>query len=247
MKILGIDTTAVTAAAALMEDEVPLAVYAQNGTMTHSETMLHMIENLLRNAKCTVDDIDMFAVSAGPGSFTGVRIGVSIIKGLAFAKNKPCVPVSALHALAENLRPLAVLHKTFYACPVMDARRGQLYQALFCCQMEENGAVLLERVTEDRMIEAKALEAELSSLHIPIIFVGEGCRVTETQICLPHAKEAPLPLRFQNGCSVAAAARWVYETAPDPSIFTDTLLKPSYLRDSQAERERREKERQNNK
>ncbi|MCQ2432505.1 MAG: tRNA (adenosine(37)-N6)-threonylcarbamoyltransferase complex dimerization subunit type 1 TsaB [Clostridia bacterium] len=238
MKILAIDTTAVTAAAALTEDFAPIGVYTQNGTMTHSETMLNMVENTLKNAQATVDDVDLFAVSAGPGSFTGVRIGVSVIKGLAFGKNKPCVPVSTLEALAENLRPLTVTADSFYACPVMDARRNQLYQALFLFAHDVEGNVTMTRITEDCMIAAKDLEKELEALTLPVIFVGEGCRVTEREIHLPGAKEAPLPLRYQSALSVASAAKRIYDAAEDKSGFTDLLLKPSYLRPSQAEREK---------
>ena len=238
MKILAIDTTAQTAAAALTEDDRPIGVYAQNGTMTHSETMLNMVENVLKNAQTDIADVDMFAVSAGPGSFTGVRIGVSVIKGLAFAKGKPCVPVSTLEALAENLHPLAAVTGTFYACPVMDARRNQLYNALFRYETDGEGNTVLVRLTEDRMIAAKALEAELAELTLPVIFVGEGCRVTEREIHLPQAKEAPYALRFQSGYSVAVTAKRIYDAAEDKSAFTDLVLKPSYLRPSQAEREK---------
>ena len=241
MKILALDTTAVTAAAAVTEDAHPIGTYQQNGTLTHSETMLNMIENLLKNAHLTVDDIDLFAVSAGPGSFTGVRIGVSVIKGLAFGKNKPCVPVSALEALAGNLAPLAVLSVPFYACPVMDARRNQLYCALFRYDRDENGTVRRTRVWEDDMLSAAELSERLSASDAPVFFVGDGCRVTEREIRLSHAKEAPEALRWQNAYSVALTAQSIYEAAEDRSVFTDLLLKPSYLRPSQAEREKNEK------
>lgn len=243
MKILAIDTTAVTAAAALVEDGQILGTYQQNGTLTHSETMLNMVENLLANAKVTPDDIGMLAVSAGPGSFTGVRIGVSIIKGLAFGKNIPCVPVSTLDALSENLRPMAeALGRDFYVCPVMDARRSQVYTALFLYDTDADGNITKTRIWEDDMLSAAELSARLETLELPVLFVGEGCRVTEREIHLPHCKESPVLLRYQNGVSVAAAALTVYESAADKSAFTDLALKPTYLRPSQAERERAEKQ-----
>lgn len=243
MKILAIDTTAVTAAAALVEDGHILGTYQQNGTLTHSETMLNMIENLLANAHVTADDLDMLAVSAGPGSFTGVRIGVSIIKGLAFAKSLPCVPVSTLDALSENLRPTAeALGQDFYVCPVMDARRSQVYTALFLYETDAEGNTVKNRVWEDDMLSAAELSERLAALELPVLFVGEGCRVTQKEISLPHCKEAPELLRFQNGVSVAAAALAVYEAAEDKNAFTDLALKPTYLRPSQAERERAEKQ-----
>ena len=243
MKILAIDTTAVTAAAALVEDGHILGTYQQNGTLTHSETMLNMVENLLANAHVTAADLDLLAVSAGPGSFTGVRIGVSIIKGLAFAKNIPCVPVSTLDALSENLRPMAEsLGHDFYVCPVMDARRSQVYCALFLYETDADGNTVKTRVWEDDMLSAAELSERLSELELPVLFVGEGCRVTQKEISLAHCKEVPELLRFQNGVSVAAAARAVYDAAEDKSVFTDLALKPTYLRPSQAERERAEKQ-----
>jgi len=244
MKILAIDTTAVTAAAALVEDGRILGTYQQNGTLTHSETMLNMVENLLTNAHVTADDLDLLAVSAGPGSFTGVRIGVSIIKGLAFGRNIPCVPVSTLDALAENLRPMAeALGHDFYVCPVMDARRSQVYTALFLYDTTDaEGMTVKTRVWEDDMLSAAELSERLSELELPVLFVGEGCRVTQKEIHLPHCKEAPEVLRYQSGVSVASSALAVWEAAEDRSVFTDLSLKPTYLRPSQAERERAEKQ-----
>ena len=243
MKVLAIDTTAVTAAAALVEDGRILGTYQQNGTLTHSETMLNMVENLLANAHVTADALDLLAVSAGPGSFTGVRIGVSIIKGLAFGKNIPCVPVSTLDALAENLRPMAAaLGHDFYVCPVMDARRSQVYCALFLYETDADGNTVRTRVWEDDMLSAAELSERLEKLELPVLFVGEGCRVTQKEIHLPHCKESPEVLRYQNGVSVASAALAVWEGAEDRSVFTDLALKPTYLRPSQAERERAEKQ-----
>ena len=245
MKILAIDTTAQTAAAALTDSTKPLGLAVQNGTLTHSETMLNMVENVLANARTAVSDIDLFAVSAGPGSFTGVRIGVSIIKGLAFGRNIPCVPVSTLEALSENLRPTAVTGLTavnvgspFYACPVMDARRSQLYTALFLYETASDGTVTRTRITEDNMLSAEQLAARLAPLPHPVYFVGEGCRVTEKEIHLPHCKEVPEIIRYQSGYSVAMTAKRIYDEAADKTVFTDLLLKPTYLRPSQAERER---------
>lgn len=241
MKILAIDTTAVTAAAALTEDEKPLGIAVQNGILTHSETMLNMVEHMLRNAHTSVDDIGLFAVSAGPGSFTGVRIGVSVIKGLAFGRTVPCVPVSALEALAENLRAAAALSGSpFYACPVMDARRSQLYTALFYYDKDASGNVTCTRVSEDETLAASALSDRLSALRYPVYFVGEGCRVTEKEIHLAHCREVPENIRYQSGYSVAVTAWRTYNAAQDKTVFTDLALKPTYLRPSQAERERAE-------
>ena len=126
MKILGIDTTAKTATAAIVEDGRLIAITVLNTPNTHSVTLLPMIDGLLKSAGLTLNDIDVFSCSVGPGSFTGVRIGTSAIKGLAYANGKPCVGVSSLEALAMN-----VTAEDGIICPVMDARRGQLYNALF--------------------------------------------------------------------------------------------------------------------
>ena len=123
MKILAIDTTAKTAAGAICDNGNVICSFAVTGGFTHSETMLSEIDRLLEKAKLSISDIDIFAVSAGPGSFTGVRIGVSLIKGLAFGRNVPCVGVSSLEALSRNADGIG---GRFIACPVMDARRNQL-------------------------------------------------------------------------------------------------------------------------
>ena len=144
MKILALDTTAKSASAAITDGREPLAVFTLEAGLTHSETVLPMIKTALDSLHMTAHDIDLFAVTAGPGSFTGVRIGISEIKGLAFATGKPCVGVSTLLSLAYNLRPLC---ENAILCPVMDARRNQLYNALFRL---ESG--VLTRLCEDRLV-----------------------------------------------------------------------------------------------
>jgi tRNA threonylcarbamoyladenosine biosynthesis protein TsaB len=243
MLLLGIDTSSQAATAALSKDGAIICEYTLNQKKTHSAQLLPMIEQMLKASGYEFSDIDAFACGVGPGSFTGVRIGVSIIKGLAFGKNIPCVPVSTLDALAENLRPMAeALGHDFYVCPVMDARRSQVYTALFLYETDADGNTVKTRVWEDDMLSAAELEQHLSALELPVLFVGEGCRVTQREIHLPHCKEAPEAVRYQSGVSVASAARAVYEAAEDKSVFTDLALKPTYLRPSQAERERAEKQ-----
>lgn len=238
MNILAIDTSSAACSAALTRDGKLVGEYIMNSALTHSQTIMPAVEAILEREGMRPSDVDLFAVVAGPGSFTGVRIGVSVIKGLAFGKNKPCVPVSALEALAVNLAPLAEIETPFYACPVMDARRKQLYCALFRYDRNADGAVVRTRVREDDMLSSSDLEALLAELDAPVFFVGDGCRVTEREIHLPRAKEAPEALRWQNGYSVALTALDVYEKAEDKSVFTDLTLKPAYLRPSQAEREK---------
>ena len=238
MKILAIDTTAKTAAAAITDGERLLASATLNNPGTHSVTVLPTVETLLRGASLTFSDIDMFAVSAGPGSFTGVRIGVSLVKGLAFGTDKPCVGVSSLEALARNLTAVNGL-----ICPVMDARRNQLYNALFTC---ENGTIT--RLTEDRLITADELGEELRGYaeSRPVYFVGDGYGIAVSMIDCPNILPTPEPLRWQNGYSVAMAALEKYSSAlssPDEiAQFTASSLSPVYLRASQAERELKERQ-----
>jgi tRNA threonylcarbamoyladenosine biosynthesis protein TsaB len=233
MKILAIDTSAVVASCALCEDDAPIAVYSQKAGLNHSQTMLPMVKNLMDNTGVSIDDIDMLAVSAGPGSFTGIRIGIATIKGLAFGKNKICVGVSTLEAMAKTAGTFAT---DAIICPVMDARRNQLYNAIF----EIHGNTLL-RLTEDRLIDAGELAKELDAMDKPVYFVGDGYDLI-TKMNLPFQRPTPPAYRWQNAYGVAQAARALYEKTEDKTAFTDTLLRPEYLRAPQAEREAAERE-----
>ncbi len=233
MKILAIDTSAVIASCAILEDDRPIAVYSQKAGLNHSVTMLPMVKNILENAGLTIDDMDMLAVSSCPGSFTGIRIGVSTVKGLAFGKNKICIGVSTLEAMAETIGTLA---GDTLICPVMDARRNQLYNAVF----EVHGEKLL-RLTPDRLIDAAELSEELANMHKPVCFIGDGYDIMARRV-LPFMRVTPPASRGQNAIGVALLARRRYLDAEDKSIFTDTLLRPEYLRLSQAEREAAERE-----
>ncbi len=233
MKILAIDTTAKTATAALTENERLIALTVLNTPNTHSVTLLPMINGLLSGASLTVKDIDLLVCSAGPGSFTGVRIGTSAIKGLAFADNKPCIGVSALEALAMNVTEDGIV------CPAMDARRNQVYNALFRC---ENGA--LTRLTPDRAISAAELGAELSGEQGRIFVTGDGSEIVKRAL---EGKNAVMPhevLCYHNAYSVALLGYRTYINSSDEEKkkFTHERLSPTYLRMPQAERERLEKE-----
>ena len=215
MLILAIDTTALTASAAITDGTKLIGLYTLNTTHTHSETMLPMIENLLHNAKISINDIDKFACSAGPGSFTGVRIGISVIKGLTFGTDKPCVGVSTLEALAYNMNGFDGI-----ICPVMDARRSQVYNAVF-----RNG----ERLCEDRLITVDELYEEIKQFDEKIYYTGDGYKlINYNQTVTPEI------LRYQNAYSVA-------QCALNGECLTDIELSPIYLRASQAERELKEK------
>lgn len=218
--VLGIDSSAISAGCALVEGDRIVAEQFLNTRHTHSETLLPMISAMLKSAGVTLSDVDRIAVSAGPGSFTGLRIGISCVKGLCDAAHKPCVPVSTLEAIAYNFQDIDGI-----VCACMDARRKQVYNALF---KSENG--IISRLCEDRAISADELSAELARLDGKVILAGDGAELihgfTEERYDL-----APPELRFQRGSGVCFAARNKDDIAP-------AALMPSYLRLPQAERER---------
>lgn len=225
MIILASDSTAVVASVALCDDEKLLACFTVNAGNTHSETLLPMIESALKMTNLTADDIDLFALSEGPGSFTGVRIGAATIKGLAFGKDKPCVGVSTLEALAYNLSGNVGI-----VCPCMNARRNQVYNALFGCDGKGN----IERLCPDRAIGVPELEEELKRYSEPVRICGDGAFLLTGDYGY-----TPELLIHQNGYSVAMCALKAYREGKQVS---DTELAPTYLRPSQAERTRAEKE-----
>ena len=228
MKILALDSSAVVGSVALCEDSRMVAHYTLNTGNTHSQTLLPMIESVLKSAEWEIDDLDLFAVSNGPGSFTGVRIGVATVKGLAFGKNIPCAGVSTLEALAYNLR-----YFNGIICPVMNARRAQVYNALFSC---ENG--VLNRLCPDRAISIAELDEELCSMDQPIYLVGDGYDITLEGLEKATVQPVPDELRYQSGYSVALCGLAAYERG---EAVDDATLAPVYLRPSQAERERNER------
>ena len=233
MKILAIDTSAIVATVAVTEETKPLAQYTINNGNTHSETLLPMIESVLKSLSLNVSDIDLFALSAGPGSFTGVRIGAATIKGLAFNSNKPCVEVSTLEALAQNL----ALHKGII-CPVMNARRSQVYTAIF-----SSDGKTLTRLMPDSALSISELDELLSKYSEDIALVGDGYEITEKELSLTKVIFVPHAQREQSALSVATVA---YNSYLNNSVCDDATLAVNYLRPSQAERERAEREAQKN-
>lgn len=231
MKILALESSAVACSAALCEDETLVAQAFQNNGLTHSRTLMPMCGDLLKNCGAAPADVDVVAVAVGPGSFTGLRIGVSAAKGLAWSLGKPCAGVSTLEAMAWT-----AAHMGMEICPVMDARRGQVYNARF---LGVDGAPV--RLTEDRAISLDDLGTELKNAGKPQILVGDGAA-----LCYNTLKErgldlrlAPEHLRFQSAWGVARCA---LEQARAGALTDADGLVPSYHRLSQAERERLEKE-----
>ena len=228
MKILSLDSSADVGTVALCEDERLLAEMTVNTGNTHSESLLPTVEAVLKITGTNINDVDLFACSTGPGSFTGVRIGVATIKGLAYGKNKPCASVSTLEALAHNLSGFNGI-----ICPVMNARRNQVYNALFECKDS-----IITRLTPDRAISIEELDAELAEKDMPIYLCGDGYGITEkgfnkTKICA-----VPYRMRLASAYSVARCA---LEAQKDGKVVSDAELVPIYLRPSQAERERNER------
>lgn len=223
MKILALETSAKAVSTAVVENGAVLASAFQCSGLTHSRTLMPMVEDMLKNAELSLEDIGLVAVAAGPGSFTGLRIGVSAAKGLAWAKELPCCGVSTLEAMAQNL----ALAEGVIVC-AMDARRNQVYNALF---LAHGGS--LTRLTEDRAIGLEELCEELRSETRPLYVLGDGGKLCHDAL-LSHgfkATLAPGGALQQNAVGVALAA----QNAPAVSAQE---LSISYLRISQAERER---------
>ena len=232
MITLALDSTAKAASCAVLKDGHCLALYTIDNGLTQSELLLPMAESALRSLGLNFSDIDLYATSVGPGSFTGVRIGVSLIKGLAFGRNTPCAQVSTLEALAENLFPLVGI-----LVPCMDARRGQVYTASF-----ESDGKELKRLTEDRAISLDLLADELLEFgEKPIYLSGDGLSVSERALVNKGVmlSKAPPLLVTQNAYSVGLVALRKYARG---EVVTDSEISPTYLRLPQAERERLERE-----
>ena len=226
MKILAIETSAKSVSAAVVEGGVPLASAYQNMGLTHSRTLMPLVDGMLSAAGLRVQDMDLLAAANGPGSFTGLRIGVSALKGLAWALEKPCCGVSTLAAMARNLA-----HMEGLIICAMDARRNQVYNALFLAQ---DG--VLTRQCPDRAIGLAELVEEIKNRPEPKFVVGDGAG-----LCYNYLLEQGVPCRMappqlvmQNAVGVALAAE---EMAAAGQVTTARDLVPVYLRLSQAERE----------
>ena len=230
MLILAFETSAKAASAALLEDGRLLGESYQNTGLTHSQTLLVMAENLLAQCGKTVAQVTAVAVAAGPGSFTGVRIGVAAAKGFAWGRELPCYGVSTLEAMALSLGAWQG-----YVCPCMDARRSQVYNALFSVSQGT-----LERLREDRAIALSELAEELKALDGPIFLVGDGSTLTYRTLSgeIPNLVLPPEHRMHQRADGVALlAAQKIAAGEPGDA----NALTPNYLRLSQAERERMEK------
>ena len=227
MKILALETSAKSVSAAVVENGSVLCSAYQNTGLTHSRTLMPLVDGMLRAADLTVGDMELIAVAQGPGSFTGLRIGVSAAKGLAWTLDVPCCGVSTLLAMAQNLR-----HMDATIICAMDARRNQVYNAIF---RAENSS--LQRLCDDRAIGLAELAEELKNDETTKIVVGDGAKLCYTYLQQQGiaCRMAPAALVMQNAVGVALAAE---ELAAEGKTVSAHELVPVYLRLSQAERER---------
>lgn len=220
MKILAVDTSAVCASVAVTDENKILSECSVNTGLTHSRTLMPMISSALNNAEIDLGEIDYLACSVGPGSFTGIRIGVAAIKGIADAAGKKCVPVSTLQALAFNLKGR---HCT--AVCTMDARCNQVYAAIFKINGNE-----INRLTEDLAIKIDELK-EMLTEYDDVVFVGDGAKLCYEKLGYEVASENCV---YQKGSSVCFAAM---EYLKESEAISGKELMPVYLRLPQAERE----------
>lgn len=231
MKLLALESSAKAASCAVLSDGEPLASAWQATGLTHSRTLLPMAADMLENSGLSLSDMDAVAVAAGPGSFTGLRIGIAAAKGLAWGAEKPCVGVSTLEAMAWPLSHLGGI----LVC-AMDARRQQIYNSVFRC---ENG--VLVRLREDRAISLEDAAADLRGLEGPMTVVGDGAALCHDYLLsagIP-CDLAPAHLRLQSAVGVGMAAWRIW---PQGAVSPQDL-RHNYLRLSQAERERLARER----
>ncbi len=231
MKLLGIDSSGLAASVSLVIDGIMVAEYTTNLKKTHSQTLLPMIDEIVQMTSFDLKEIDAIAVSAGPGSFTGLRIGSSTAKGLGLALKKPIIPVPTVEGLAYNLYGTSDL-----ICPIMDARRNQVYTGIY--EFKGNNFNI---ISNQKAVEIKDLISELNTLNRKVVFLGDGVPVykeiieqemlSEFAFALPH-------MAIQKAGAVCSRAEVLYQAG---KIETAADHKPDYLRLSQAERERKEK------
>lgn len=230
MKLIGIDSSGLVASVAIMEDNKLVAEYTINNKKTHSQTLLPMLEEIVKTADLDMKEIDAIAIAAGPGSFTGLRIGSATAKGLGLALKKPIVPVSTVDALAYNLYGTDCL-----VCPIMDARRNQVYTGIY--EFAENEFHVIK---EACAVPIEEITEALNETGRKVIFLGDGVPVFEEQLkalMKVSYSFAPAHLALQKAGCVAGLGMKKFKAG----TFEDAAAhSPEYLRLSQAERERKE-------
>ena len=241
MKILGIDSSGMVASVAIVQDDVIIAEYTMNHKKTHSETLLPMIDEIVKTSETKLEELDAIAIAAGPGSFTGLRIGAATAKGLAMATDKPIIPIKTCEGLAFNMWGAEGL-----ICPIIDARRNQVYTGLY--RVKGNVEVILEQQPMDihELIEyinnySKQREASEGGPTEVVTFLGDGVAIYQDviwkEIDIP-CQMAPAMMNRQRGASIASYGELLYKEGK--YINADDFA-PEYLRKSQAERVRESK------
>ena len=239
MKILAIDSSGLTASAAILEDDLMIAEYTITHKKTHSQTLLPMIDIILQTLQIDLQEMDAIAVAKGPGSFTGLRIGSATAKGLAFVLKKPIIPVPTVDALAYNLYGITAL-----ICPLMDARRNQAYTGIYTFSQKEH-AMEFQVVLEQKAVALEDILAEVNQLasdrKTNVIFLGDGVPIfknqIQQQIKVPYSF-APEHCRRQRAGAVGTLGLYYYKKGQFEPAEAHV---PEYLRLSQAEREREQK------
>lgn len=240
MKILAIDTSGQNASVAVWEDELTLAEFSIHAKKTHSQTLLPMLEDVREKIELDMKEVDAIAVTSGPGSFTGLRIGSATVKGFGFALDKPVIPVPTLEGLAYNLYGMDRV-----VCPLMDARRNQTYTGLYEFVKGEGTGNIREDydirvIKEQCAVPVEEILAACNELGRSVIFLGDGVPVFREQIAeqvvVPYSF-APAHMNRQRAAAVAALAALYYTKG---KTQTAAEYAPEYLRLSQAERERKQ-------
>lgn len=223
MTLLGIDTSGKTASAAIVTDGSVKAQVGVYTRLTHSQVILPMVKNLLEVSETELSDVDGICVANGPGSYTGLRIGISAVKGICFAQNKKCIGISTLESLANNLYGLDT-----YVCAVMEARQSLVYAAVF-----KSSEKKVERIADDEIIEKAALFEKLKDMDQKIMLVGDGASKFAADFVCENIHSAPPQLLLQKAESICFAAM-NYE------LYGAEKLDASYLQPTQAEKLRKE-------
>ncbi|MCI8379683.1 MAG: tRNA (adenosine(37)-N6)-threonylcarbamoyltransferase complex dimerization subunit type 1 TsaB [Lachnospiraceae bacterium] len=231
MRLLGIDSSGMTASAAIVSGDILVAEFTVNNKQTHSQTLLPMIDQVVKMSGIGLEELDGIAVAAGPGSFTGLRIGSSTAKGMALALNKPIIPVPTLEGMAYRMAGFGGV-----ICPLMDARRNQVYTGIY-----RMSGSRMECLLEQCAVDILDITAKVNELNENVVFLGDGVpvhrAVLEEKIKVSY-QFAPLHLNRQSAASVAALGMIYME---EGKIEDAKDHKPIYLRQSQAERERAER------
>ena len=220
MNILAIDTATQVAGVALLNEKKLISEYLIDYKLKHSKKLIHSLNYLLENVEMNYSDIDYFAIAIGPGSFTGLRIGLASVKALAQATQKQIIPVSTLEALAYNIS-----YSSGIVCPLLDARRNQVYSALF----KTNNSGKVERLTPDKALSIQDLLIQLKEYNNPVFFLGDGAEKFKNQLLIKENYQIVKSyLRLSQAASIGYYALENIDKAQDYQVIEPSYLRPSY-------------------